>query len=218
MTTSCGKKALLYRLSAICISFAMLVGESCEPKKSKASATNLKSDKQGNCIINTSGLSEANGINIDVYYPCSWIEVHTNDNHPTLILQVGIMPEDITANMGLTVTISKIEDTLTSDKLEKLIAEIYSKGKSKVMEGIISTDTLEINGVKGGEIITRKTTESGQILYNLNIQLYFENNLIQLIYAVGAPTENEATSVFEKQKAFFRGLAKRTKFYEKAKP
>jgi hypothetical protein len=162
------------------------------------------------------GLTQANGINIDVYYPCSWIEVHTNDYYPTLILQVGTMPENISANIGLTVMISKLKDTLTSGKLEKLRAEIYSKNKSNPIEGTISTDTIEINDVKGGEITTKNIMASGQVVYNFIIQLYFENNLIQLIYAVGAPTETEASSVFDEQKPLFIGLAKRTKFYVKS--
>ena len=173
-------------------------------------------DKDGNCFTNTSELNQANGINIDVYYPCSWIEVHANDYNPTLILQVGTMPENNNANIGLTVIISKLKDTLTSDKLEKLRTEIYSKSKSNAMEGTISTDTIEINNVKGGEITTKNIMPNGQVLYNFMIQLYFENNLIQLIYAVGAPTETEALSVFDEQKPFFIGLAKRTKFYAKS--
>ncbi|TMI73484.1 MAG: hypothetical protein E6H09_06955 [Bacteroidetes bacterium] len=216
--TSRSNKKNLFKLFTISLVLGMLVCEGCDLNRSKTNSTSVQKDPDGNCVINTSGHPNAKGINMDVSYPCSWIEVQTADNDkPTLIKQVGIMPEGINANIGLTVMIIGLNDTLTSDKLDKLRDELYSKDKINVMEGTISKDTLEINGVKGGEIITRKILESGQILYNLNIQLYYENNMVHLIYMVGAPTETEAAEVFEQQKTIFEHLAKRTKFYRSVK-
>jgi hypothetical protein len=215
--TSRSNKKNLFKLLIISLVLGISVCESCDPNRSKTNSASTKKDSEGNCVINTSGHPNAKGINMDVSYPCSWIEVKTDQDAPTLIKQVGIMPEDINANLGLTVTITGLSDTLTGDKLDKLRDELYLKDKINAIEGTISKDTLEIDGVKGGEIITRKILESGQILYNLNIQLYYENNMVQLIYMVGAPTETEASEVFEQQKTIFEHLAKRTRIYPNVK-
>src|SRR5436190_2060966 len=114
-------------------------------------------------------------------------------------------------------TISLVLGMLVCEGCDLNRSKTNSTSVQKDPDGNISKDTLEINGVKGGEIITRKILESGQILYNLNIQLYYENNMVHLIYMVGAPTETEAAEVFEQQKTIFEHLAKRTKFYRSVK-
>jgi hypothetical protein len=100
---------------------------------------------------------------------------------------------------------------LTPDQLDKVRLEMYLKDTSEMMQGAIFSDTLQINGVKGREIAKRKVLPGGQVAYYLNVQLFFKNSLIQLIYGVGAPTEDEAASFFDKQKAVFMELARKTK-------
>jgi len=106
-------------------------------------------------------------------------------------------------------------NTLNTDENEGqcIAAGVDLTGTSKIEEGTISTDTIEINGLKGGKIVTRNVLESGQVAYGLNIHLYFKNDIIQLRYVVGAPTENEATSYFHEQEAILMGPAKKTEFY-----
>jgi hypothetical protein len=123
------------------------------------------------------------------------------------------MPETMQANMALTVMMRKLSDTVTGNVLDYLRKAVYIKDSIKLIDGRISSDTLEIDGVKGGQITRKKDLESGQIVYQLLIQLYLEDNLIQLIYGVGAPTEKEARSVFNQEEPMFLALAKRTKFY-----
>lgn len=172
-----------------------------------------RTDKDGNCFINTGGVPDANGIDMDVYYPCSWSDIHTDHYLTSVIKQIGDTPEGIKANIALIVMVSKIKDTLNPELFDSLRSNIYLTGKLKLEPGTISADTIEINGLKGGSVITRNLMESGQVAYGLNIHLYFKNNIIQLRYVVGAPTEDEAVSYFHKQQPLLLRLARKTRFH-----
>jgi hypothetical protein len=172
-----------------------------------------KTDNEGNCFINTAEIPEADGINMDVYYPCSWSEVHIDNYHSNVIKQIGDTPQGLKANIALVIMTSKLKDTLTNELLDSLRSEIYLTGNSKLEEGTISTDTLEISGLKGGKIVTRNVLESGQIAYGLNIHLYSKTKVIQFRYVVGAPTEIEAASYFHKMEPILMRLTRKTRFH-----
>jgi hypothetical protein len=190
----------------IFFSIAILTFNSCHTK------TSAESNKNGNCIINTTQIEKANGVALEIHYPCSWMEVHLHDDDPQIIKEIGIMPEEINANFGLTVMIRRLKgDVMSSAELDELRDNIYLKRNTSVTDNSLSSDTLEINGIKGGKIITRKVLLSGQVTYTLLIQLYVKENLVQLIYVVGAPTEPEAHSAFQTQEPVFENLASKTK-------
>jgi hypothetical protein len=172
-----------------------------------------KTDKEGNCFINTAEIPEAGGINMDVYYPCSWSEVHLYDHHPNVIKQMGDTPQGMKANIALIVMTSKLKDTLTAELFDSLRSDLYLTGNSTLEEGTISTDTIEISGLKGGKILTRNVLESGQVAYGLNIHLYSKTKLIQFRYVVGAPIENEAASYFHKMEPLLMRLTRKTRVH-----
>ena len=199
----------------IFIALTLFLAAGCTNNQSVLSkhVEGAKTDKDGNCFINTTGIPGADGIDMDIYYPCSWSEVHIDDYNSSIIKQIGDTPQGINANIALIIMTSKLKDTLTAELFDSLRSEVYLTGNSKLEEGTISTDTIEISGLKGGKIITRNVPESGQVAYGLNIHLYSTTKVIQFRYVVGAPTENEAASYFHKMEPLLIKLTRKTRFH-----
>ena len=195
----------LWVVTTIFIQFSILSNYSCRTKNSNQS---IDSEE---CTIDRSEIEQASGLALEIYYPCSWTDPHLHDDDPEVIKQVGIMPDETNGNLSLTIMSRKLESVLSSKALDELRHNIYLDRNAKVTDESLESDTLEINGMKGGEIVFRKILPSGQVYYTLVVQLYVKDNFIQLIYGVGAPTEREASSTFQAQKGIFQRLARKTK-------
>lgn len=190
----------LLRLSyLIIILITGFVFNSCKSNKSKT-------DIQEDCSFNTSGDPKANGVNMEVFYPCTWIDLHRHDSISTLAKQFALIPKYGDLNIVLMVLISPEQKKLTDVEFEKS----YLADDPKTPKEVISSDSLLIDGIMAGEFIT-KVVLPDQVIYQYFIHFYIKENRVQLIYSVDAPTQTAAHEIFERKKSLFIDLASKTK-------
>ena len=174
------------------------------------SAHHHETDSGGNCIINTAGDPRAKGIKMEVYYPCSWVELPKTEAHAGDVCVLGTLHGTDSANAGLFVSVSRL--TMSQTAQEQLRTNTYMTDSFKLANGVISSDTIQISGMSGGQLVSEGRSARGVFFYQLIIQFYMRQRFVQFVYSVGALAKNDALSTFNQQKPLFLALARRTKF------
>jgi hypothetical protein len=166
----------------------------------------------GNCVINTEALSKANGVDMEMYYPCQWEKSDDDSITSDLVLRYD---RHFTNSLftGVSLFVSKINHPFTdieidnATKKDALINTTRDKG-----DYVSSSDTM-ISGFRSEKIILKKTTGSAYIYY-LFYLIFERSRKITIAYMEGSDNSQLAYREFyNTYLGIFETLAKKTRIF-----
>lgn len=163
----------------------------------------------GSCVLNTNGLSKAKGVNMKLYFPCSWKVYTAEDTTPTLIKQYTHQLED-SLLIGATYSIEKSPFTLNTQAINKMRStKGFLKEITEQYGDFISSNSMEINGIKADEVIIENRQPKAYSYFIIN-HFYYKQNIITLSYMLIAVTQSQAGYMFDSYQRLFRRLVSKT--------
>lgn len=169
---------------------------------------------QNRCEFNTDGTGKSLSLKIKLSVPCLWELQDGERPHIVKKFSYGfgeniIMSALSIKKMPVKPSKKEIEETFSKEGLKEL---------SKDLGKFISGRKLMVDGIVCGEVEYKMKREAPvATLYIQSIQYFFiyEDKIIILNYSVGSKSSEDATSLYNKYKQLFKGLAGSTVFISK---
>lgn len=162
------------------------------------------------CDFKTDGTGKSAGLKIKLSVPCAWKQADGDRPHVVKKFSYSL-------NGGKSVIQSLTISKMPGEPSKKEIAEIFTQnGLKELASGtgtFVSGRKLKIDGIDCGEVVIkakRETPVATVNIYFIQYYIFYKDKIINLAFAAGALTENEAKSLFTSYKTLFQGLATNT--------
>jgi hypothetical protein len=142
----------------------------------------------------------------------NWEPYNENKEKIPDLIQQYIYENESGEGVGASINVTLFEQNFTNEKIEKIYKEKVEKGVvEKGGNRFISLKRIEVDGVKGTQVISKKSNEEGTI-YFIENHFYYRNKMLSISYFVSAKTDTDAKSRWTDYTSIFEMLVNKTKF------
>lgn len=171
-----------------------------------------KKQETAECFINIKNEERAYGLDASIYYQCNWEPYNDNKEKIPDLIQQYIYENESGEGVGTSITVTLFEQDFTDAKIEKIYQEKVEKGVvEKSGNKFISLKRIEVDGVKGTQVNSKKSNKEGTV-YFIENHFYYQNKMLSISYFVSAKTDTDAKSRLIDYTPVFEFLVNKTTF------
>lgn len=161
------------------------------------------------CIFSTKGMKKAQGLNINLHYPCSW---KAKDDKQLLPIRVKSFGKDDFKDykLGVSIDVEKYSDSFTNEEIDRFrtkdFQEILLIGSDQILINVTQT---KINGIEADQVISvlKNKTEYSKFFLT---HLYYKGFIITTSFVVNVSDKNLLEQSFKKFEQIFTSLSNST--------
>jgi hypothetical protein len=164
----------------------------------------------GSCYINTRGLPNSLGANINFYYPCQWQEYNGNFNIPTQIKQYVHETSD-SLMVSVSFDIEKLVRELSDKEIYSITSQSFLSEHTQNEDKFVSSKRVCIDGCKGSCVIVKRDKYKSYSYY-MTYLLYNGGIAIGMTYMLNTQSPKNADfNFYNIYLPLFERLAQKTK-------